>query len=78
MVSLYIDKLIGRYLNTWPVYIGADWDEVKDLLQEEFKDDNKEQKRNMEAYLQCLVQDMRKEKNPTASGYRVFIFEFGK
>ena len=32
----------------------------------------------MEAYLQCLVQDMRKEKNPTASGYRVFIFEFGK
>ena len=51
MISLYIYKLNGRYLNTWPVYIGADWDEFKNVLLEEFKDDNEEQKENMEAYL---------------------------
>ena len=45
---------------------------------EEFKDDEKEQKRNREAYLQCLVQDIRKEKNPTADRYRVFIFDFAE
>ena len=45
---------------------------------EEFKDDEEEQKRNTEAYLQCLVQDMRKEKNPTAARYRASIFEFAE
>ena len=45
---------------------------------EEFKDDEKKQKRNREAYLQCLVQDIRKEKNPPADRYRVFIFEFAQ
>ena len=45
---------------------------------EKLKDDDEEQKRNTEAYLQCLVQNMRKEKNPTASRYRAFIFEFAE
>ena len=45
---------------------------------EEFKLDEEEHKRNTEAYLQCLVQDMRKEKNPTAGRYRAFIFEFAE
>ena len=45
----------------------------RSALLEEFKDDGEEQKRNPEAYLQCLVQDMRKEKNPTAGRYRAFI-----
>ena len=77
-IPLYSDKLIGRYLKTWPSYTGVDWDEFKDPLLEEFKDDDEEQKRNIEAYLQCLVQDMRKEKNPTAGRYRAFIFEFAE
>ena len=45
---------------------------------EELKDDDEEQKRNTEAYLQCLVPDMRKEKNPTADRYWAFIFEFAE
>ena len=45
---------------------------------EEFKDDDKEQKRNTEAYLQCLVQEMRKQKNPTAGRHRAFIFKFAE
>ena len=72
-IPLYSDKLIGRCLKTQPTYTVADWDEFKDVLLEEFKDDDEQQKRNTEAYLQCLVQHMRKEKNPTAGRYRAFI-----
>ena len=63
-IPLYSDELIGRYLKTWPSYTGGDWDEFKDALLEEFKNDDKEQKRNTESYLQCLVQDMQKERGP--------------
>ena len=77
-IPVHSDKLIGRYLKTRPSYTGADWDEFNDALLEEFKDDDEEQKRSTEAYLQCLVQDIRKEKNPTAGRYRVFIFEFAE
>ena len=41
-ITLYSDKLIGCYLNTWPSYTGADWDEFKNTLLKEFKDDNEE------------------------------------
>ena len=77
-IPVHSDKLIGRYFKTRPSYTGADWDEFNDALLEEFKDDDEEQKRSTEAYLQCLVQDIRKEKNPTAGRYRVFIFEFAE
>ena len=75
-VPLYSEKLIGRYLKTWPTYAGADWEDFKEALLEEFKEDDEEQKRNTEAYLQCLVQELRKEKNPSAGKCRAFIFEF--
>ena len=68
--------LIGRYLKTWSTYAGADWENFKEGLLEEFKEDDEEQKSNTEAYLQCLVQELRKEKNPSASKCRAFIFEF--
>ena len=40
-IPLYSDKLIGRYLKTWPSYTGADCDQFKDALLKEFKDDGK-------------------------------------
>ena len=77
-IPLYSDELIGRYLKTWPSYTGRDWDEFKDALLEEFKNDDEEQKTNTESYLQCLVQDMQKEQNLTAGRFRAFIFEFAE
>lgn len=75
-IPLYSDKLIGRYLKTWPTYTGADWDEFKDSLLEEFREDDIEQQRNTETYLQNLVQEMRKETSPSVGKSRAFIFEF--
>lgn len=72
---LYSDKISRCYLKTRPSYTGADWDEYKDGLLEEFKDDDEVQKRYTKTYLGCLVQDMRKEQNPTVGRYRLFIFE---
>ena len=77
-VPLYSQKLIGRYLKTGPTYAGADWVDFKDALLEEFKEDDEEQKRNIEAYLHCLVQELRKDKNPSAGKCRAFIFKFNK
>ena len=75
-VPLYSEKLIGRYLKTWPMYAGDDWEDFEEALLEEFKEDDEEPKRNTEAYLRCLVQELRKEKNPSASKWRAFIFKF--
>ena len=75
-VLLYSEKLISRYLKTWPTYMGGDWDDFKEALLDEFKDNDEEQKRNTEAYIHCLVQDLRKEKNPMAGRCRAFILEF--
>ena len=50
-VPRYSEKLIGRHLKTWLTYAGADWQDFKAALLEEFKEDDEEQKRNTEAYL---------------------------
>ena len=77
-VPLYSEKVIGRYLKTWPTYTGADWEDFEEALLEEFKEDDEEQKSNTEEYLQCLGQELRKEKNSSAGKCRAFIIEFIK
>ena len=43
------------------MYVAADLEDFKEAPLEGFKKDNEEPKRNNEAYLQCLVQELRKE-----------------
>ena len=49
---------------------------MEEALLKEFKEDDEEQKSNIEEYLQCLGQELRKKKNPAASKCRAFIIEF--
>jgi len=78
-VPLYCEKLIGKYLKTFETYIsGASWDEFRAALVTTFKEDDMEQKKNTETYLQSLVQGMQKTKDPSVARYRAFIFEFAE
>jgi len=78
-VPLYCEKMIGKYIKTLESYIDENnWEEFMVELKAEFKDDDTEQKRNTEAFLQSMVQQMRKEEDPTVAAYRSFIFEFAE
>lgn len=57
------------------MYAGADWKDFKEALLEELKEYDKAQKRNTAAYLQYLVQELTKEKNPSAGKCRGFIIK---
>jgi len=45
-------------------------------LKEKYQEDDTEQKRNTEAYLQATVHKMVTEKEPAILAYRAFIFEY--
>jgi len=76
-VPLYCEKMVGRYVKTLESYIkGDNWERFVKELKEKYKEDDTEQKRNTEAYLQAMVQKMVTEKEPTISAYRSFIFEY--
>jgi len=78
-VSLYCEKLIGKYWKTFETYVtGTSWNEFRAALITEFKEDDIEQKKNTEMYLQSLVQSMRMTKDPSVARYRAFIFEFAE
>jgi len=66
-------------VKTLESYIEGDsWERFATELKTEYKNDDTEQKRNTEAYLQAMVQTMRVEKEPTISAYRSFIFEYSE
>jgi len=76
-VPLYCERLICKYLKTFETYVtGTSWNEFQAALITEFKEDDMEQKKNMETYLQSLVQSMQMTKAPSVARYRAFIFEF--
>jgi len=58
-VPLYCEKMVGRYVKTLESYIEGDsWQRFATELKTEYKDDDTEQKRNTEAFLQAMVQKM--------------------
>jgi len=77
-VPLYCEKIIGKYVKTLGTYIrGNNWEGFVAELKSEFKDDDSEQQRNTEAFLQNMVQQMRQQQqDPSVSEYRSFIFEY--
>jgi len=78
-VPLYCENLIGKYLKTFETYVtGTSWNEFRAALITKFKEDDMEQKKNTETYLQSLVQSMRMTKDPSVARYRAFIFEFAE
>jgi len=58
-ILLYCKKMVSRYVKTLKSYIEEDsWERFVNDLKMEYKDDDTEQKRNMEAFLQAIVQKM--------------------
>lgn len=75
----YCEKIIGRYLRTLAPFIaGTSWEDFKQALLLEFKEDDSEQTRNTENYLQNMVHNMRNEEDPSPARYRAFIFDFAE
>jgi len=79
-VLLYCEKIIGKYVKTLGTYIRSNnWERFVAELKSDFKDDNSEQQRNTEAFLQNMVQQMRQQQqDPSVSEYRSFIFEYAE
>jgi len=79
-VPLYCEKIIGKYVKTLRIYIRSNnWEVFVAELKSEFKDDDSEQQRNTEAFLQNMVQQMRQQQqDPSVSEYRSFIFEYAE
>jgi len=51
-VPLYCEKMVGRYVKTLETYIKRDnWERFVKELKEKYKEDDTEQKRNIESYL---------------------------
>jgi len=77
---LYCEKIIGKYVKTLATYIcGNNWEGFVVELKSEFKDDDSEQQRNTEAFLQNMVQQMRQQQqDPSVSEYQSFIFEYAE
>jgi len=66
-------KILGTYIR------GNNWERFVRELKSEFKDDNSEQQRNTEAFLQNMVQQIRQQQqDPLVSEYRSFIFEYAE
>jgi len=66
-------KTLGTYIR------GNNWEGFVAELKSEFKDDDSEQQRNTEAFLQNMVQQMRQQQqDPLVSEYRSFIFEYAE
>ena len=72
----YCDEVTGRYIQTLPSYEQNDWAEFRKELLAEYKEEDGEQRRNTETYLQELAQYMRKDPNPSTPKCRTYIFEF--
>jgi len=79
-VPLYCEKIIGKYVKKLGTYIGSNnWEGFVAELKSQFKDDDSEQQRNTEAFLQNMVQQMRQQQqDPSVSEYRSFIFEYAQ
>jgi len=79
-VPLYCEKIIGKYVKTLGTYIcDNNWEGFVVELKSEFKDDDSEQQRNTEAFLQNMVQQMRQQQQDSlVSEYRSFIFEYAE
>jgi len=76
-MPLYCETTLGLYIQELDIYRdGESWDDFTIVLKSEFREDDSEQKRNTETYLQRLVQKMRKENDPSIAANRIFIFEF--
>jgi len=76
-MPLYCETTLGLYINELDIYReGEGCDDFTIVLKSEFREDDSEQMRNTEIYLQSLVQKMRKENDPSIAAYRTFIFEF--
>jgi len=66
-------KTLGTYIR------GNNWEGFVAELKSEFKDDDSEQQRNTEAFLQNMVQQIRQQQqDPSVSEYRSFIFEYAE
>ena len=74
-VLLYCEKMIGKYIKTLDTYMaGESWDDFSVTPKPEFKEDDAEQMRNTETFLQTMVQKMRKENDPSVAAYRSSCF----
>jgi len=78
-MPLFCETTLGLYIKELDIYRdGESWDDFTIVLKLEFREDDSEQMRNTETYLQSLVQKMRKENDPSIAVYRTFIFEFAR
>ena len=75
-LPLYCSSRISKYLGRISgVTNGVQWQAVKEILLEEFKYDDEEQKKNTEPYLRKLVIAISKKADVSPAEYRSFTYE---
>ena len=81
-VPLYCQTLIGKYVRALEAFKNVDdvmgWETFKVAMLEEFKEDDEEQQKYSEPYLQRAAQDMRGKKDASAADYRAFALDFSE
>ena len=72
----HCDEITSTHIQTLPSYEQNDWAEFRKELLVEYKEEDREQRRNTKIYLPTLAQYMRKDPNPSTLKCRIYLFEF--